>query len=175
MQVKKKERQIENRCTKALKTHTLLWATVALVTVLLYLFGVKPLPLSTGDPIWNRLTYHFFHGSIFHLLANLLAVYAISKRGLSYSSIVIAFIIACLAPATGTQVVGLSGFLFALVGVIYGFYLPAPKAVTWVFIIYVINIVCATAIPQMAVEVHISTFTSGIFVGFIKRVIGDKL
>lgn len=145
---------------------------VSVALLLLFVFDVPRLSLSSDSPIWHRLVYHFFHGNVFHLLANLLALYSVSKARLSRSALLTSFVVACLVPATDNPVVGLSGFLFAVMGIVYGYHLPSPKSIQWAVVSYIVSAVPMLFTTLVAVEVHIVALTLGLFVGFVTRIVG---
>lgn len=77
----------------------------------------------SASPWWSHITFHFAHGNIFHLAANMLVVFLLlfnrhDKWWLWLMSLVIAS--ACsFAVATPKPTVGLSGMLFAYYGIIF--------------------------------------------------------
>lgn len=76
-----------------------------------------------GSPWWSHLTFHFAHGNIFHLAANMLVVFLLlfnrnDKWWLWPLSFIIASAIS-FAVCTPKPTVGLSGMLFAYYGIIF--------------------------------------------------------
>lgn len=103
-----------------------------------------------NSPIWHRITYHFFHANILHAVINvwcMLACVFIAK--LSWRQILMAFIIACFAPAEyKIPTIGLSGVCYAMLGIIsvyakkqlaYHAYITFCIALTWMFLADKVN------------------------------------
>lgn len=92
--------------------------------VIIALSFIQPIPAACGltasSTIVARLTYHFFHSSVFHAAINLLCLYAITfKYQAPAWHFIVAFIMASIAPTfalSPTPTVGLSGICFTLIG-----------------------------------------------------------
>lgn len=107
-------------------------------TIVKWIYGERNLPLKItlsvvcllcsfwhvgfcpGSPLVCHLVYSFFHANIFHLAINLMVLWSIKNR----ISVLPAFVIAVLASFLPTWVneptMGLSGFLFAVFGIMWG-------------------------------------------------------
>ena len=109
-------------------------------------------------PFENHLLYMFLHANIFHILANLLALSSLKK--LSPVTLLIA-IISSFLPYNG-MVVGLSGVIFAQIGIDMG-YTFNKKGILQ-------NILTAglfEMLPDMAVLIHIYCLLIGFISGYV--------
>lgn len=77
----------------------------------------------SGSPWWTHLTFHFAHGNIFHLAANMLVVFMlIFNRHDKWWLWPVCYVVATLCSfcvGTNKPTVGLSGMLFAYYGIIF--------------------------------------------------------
>lgn len=117
-----------------------------------------------GSEWWTHLTFHFAHGNIFHLAANLLAMFYLSMRkdGLwvwivSYIAATLCSFIAC----SDKHTLGLSGFIFVYYGIIF------MKESNWknllTTLIYM-AVSCAFA-RKMAIYLHFICLFFGVLIG----------
>jgi len=91
------------------------YVTAAIITVVCVVFLFLPTHAFTRDISWNNVLYHFSHANIFHLAANLIALWQLRPR---WSTTFVAFAVATLVsmiPAASLDLptCGLSAFLFA--------------------------------------------------------------
>lgn len=73
-----------------------------------------------GCPWWNHLAYVFCHANIFHLAINLMVLWSIKNKINVIEAIVIAFAASFLPMYVSEPTMGLSGFLFAAFGCMWG-------------------------------------------------------
>ena len=84
---------------------------VILILLVLH-FTSEPTPVYTGCDILHRITFHFHHSNIWHLLANASCIYAIRNFRWIESFVVASicsFVVTC-------PTVGISGLVFAAIG-----------------------------------------------------------
>ena len=98
------------------------------MAIILQLFSIPTgnVSLSIDAPWWHRLTYHFFHANILHLIVNCWALLCIVFiYNIQSPMLVSAFIIAALYPCESLNflypegmlpTIGLSGICYALLG-----------------------------------------------------------
>lgn len=142
--------------------------TLSILTILTFIlqciseqFGVGsgsvtaslPFTYYPDAPLPNFLLYHFFHVNIFHLLANLLALWYFKPRP---TTILVSYIIATLCAYIDTLIIptttcGLSAFLFAAF---------ARRYVAWKENIWkMVAIVLLTGIiPTLNWHIHLLSF-----------------
>lgn len=135
----------------------------------------------SGSPWWTHLTFHFAHGNIFHLAANLLVVFLLLpyqsyKSYKSYPSHKshhwllwpISYLIATACSfliSTPKPTVGLSGILFAYYGIIFLKDGPKWKPLLQTIIYMAVSCIFAS---RMAVDLHfICLFMGALAGGFI--------
>lgn len=97
-------------------------AALLLSLIILMFFNISPcdVGLFEGCDFHNRMTYHFFHANILHLVLNLWCFLScVFLTDMPPSKILIAYIIAVTVPTTtSTPTIGLSGVCFAMLGFI---------------------------------------------------------
>ncbi|MBD5173845.1 MAG: rhomboid family intramembrane serine protease [Bacteroidales bacterium] len=149
--------------------------TVPALTVAAVVLAIAAIPvtltdwaLSVRSGLYTRLTFHFFHASIFHALINcwcLLSVSIIYK--VRSTRLIPAFIIAALAPdftiAGHCCVVGLSAVCFALIGIV----LIENKCSLKSYFCVLFFIALGVPFPSVCVALHLYAFLCGILFGLI--------
>ena len=139
----------------------------------------------SGAEWWHSLTWQWFHGSIWHLSVNAWALLTIvfmwnagiGKLLTAYATSVV-YGLAC---ATDTPIVGMSGVIYALLGL----YALSPRGwqkrlryqlyvAAWIVVPWAVGMVipkdesCGTAaFGAVAVEAHVACYVMGIFVAII--------
>lgn len=90
--------------------------TFFILTLLVLYFASEPTPVYKGCEFLHRITFHFYHSNIWHLLANASCIYAIRKfRWLE------SFIVASICSwVVVYPTVGVSGMVFAAIGLNLG-------------------------------------------------------
>ena len=79
------------------------------------------LPLGTvGFDILNNIMFPLCHANVFHLVCNLLCVWLTRPSYHILSGILISFFASLLPEMTTDPIMGMSGILFAVIGVKYG-------------------------------------------------------
>lgn len=73
-----------------------------------------------GCPIENHFLYSFFHANVFHLIINLMVLWNIRNRISVVPSLLIAVAASFLPMYVQEPTMGLSGFLFAAFGIMWG-------------------------------------------------------
>ena len=120
----------------------------------------------SGSPWWTHLTFHFTHGNIFHLAANMLVAFLLlfnrnDKWWLWPLSMVVAsgcsFII-----STPNPTVGLSGLLFTFYGIIF-----LKDGVQWKPLLHTLiyMVVSCLFVSRMAVGLHFICLFVGTTIG----------
>jgi membrane associated rhomboid family serine protease len=146
---------------------------VRFVTIGIILLAVLLWPHSTewivGQDIYIRMAlHHFFHGNIFHLLANLLSLYFVLpylkrwQMGVGYG-------IASLSVlASATPVIGFSNLIYAFIGLRS----PSFKSKWWRHsgtIAFMVITLAMVFIPNVSAVTHIICFSAGVLVSAIVR------
>lgn len=134
---------------------------------LLLLLPVSPqdVGIYQGCGVTNRLTYHFFHANILHLVLNVWCFLScVFLADASLSVIVTSFIIACTVPVfTPVPTVGFSGICFAILGFIMW---QAKNKFS-----YNISIISCIALPLMLLPhavnslLHAYCYTTAVIIG----------
>lgn len=142
-------------------------------------FGFNPeCGYMSGSPWWTHLTFHFAHGNIFHLAANMLVLFLLlpypsspshkSHKSHQWLLWPLSFLIATACSfliSTPKPTVGLSGILFAYYGII--FLKGGPKWKPLLHTIIYMAVSCLF-VTRMAVGLHfICLFMGALAGGFI--------
>ena len=115
-----------------------------------------------GMPMYlTCFTYQFYHANIFHLAANLYALWIVR---FDRRNILPAYIISVVAYLLFPHAIGLSGVLMAVIGIY------ANKKV-WKY--YIVFSVVTFFVPNIAFGVHTTCFVSGFIYGKIQRKIDE--
>lgn len=123
----------------------------------------------TGSPFWTHLTYHFAHGNVFHLAANMLVVFfLLFNRNDNWWLWPVSFVVATACSfviSTPKPTVGLSGMLFVLYGII--FLKDGPQWKPLIHTIVYMAVSCLFA-QRMAIGLHcICLFVGALIGGFM--------
>lgn len=121
----------------------------------------------SGSPWWAHLTFHFAHGNIFHLAANMLVVFMLllnrkDKLWLWPVSLIVATLCSFII-STPIPTVGLSGTLFAYYGII--FIKDGPQLKPFIHTLIYLAVSCIFA-SRMATGLHFICLFMGALVGF---------
>ena len=124
----------------------------------------------SGSPWWTHLTFHFAHGNIFHLAANMLVLFLLLQfncgKGWWHWPLCYLIATACsFIISTPKPTVGLSGILFAYYGIIFLKDGPKWKPLLHTLIYMAVSCIFVT---RMAVGLHfICLFMGALAGGFI--------
>ena len=146
---------------------------VRFVVIGIVLLAILLMPCSTewivGQDIYVRMAlHHFFHGNLFHLLANLFSLYFVLpylkrwQMGAGYA-------IASLSVlATATPVIGFSNLIYAFIGLRS----PSFKSKWWRHsgtMVFLVVTLLMVFIPNISAVTHIVCFSAGVVVSAIVR------
>ena len=146
---------------------------VRFATIGIILLTILLLPHSTewivGQDIYVRMAlHHFFHGNLFHLLANLLSLYLILPY-LKRWQMGVGYIIASLSIlATATPVIGFSNLIYAFIGLRS----PSFNSYWWRHpgtMVFLVVTLAMVLIPNISAVTHIICFSVGVVVSAIVR------
>lgn len=138
------------------------YAAIAIL-LLIYLLPVSTpsVAASTTSSWWTHLIYPFFHANIFHLLANIYALWFIRP---TWAILLTAWAIAVASSwITPVPVVGFSSMIYA----IWGMNMLNASQKSWI-IFLAINFI-TIFLPGMGWMVHFSAFTIGLLYSYFKR------
>lgn len=118
-----------------------------------------------GCPIENNFVYSFFHVNLFHLLINLMVLWSI-KNKIDVTLSFVAAVAASFLPMFVTEpTMGLSGFLFSALGIMWGktgrWKEAAKKAMPFILFTMLLNDVNGT--------LHLYCFWLGYSIGFLRK------
>ena len=118
-----------------------------------------------GCPIENHFAYSFFHVNLFHLLINLMVLWSI-KNKIDVTLSFVAAVAASFLPMFVTEpTMGLSGFLFSALGIMWGktgmWKEAAKKAMPFILLTMLLNDVNGT--------LHLYCFWLGYSIGFLRK------
>ncbi len=144
--------------------------TLVVVAVALLSPDLTGMGLYQGCTLWQRLSYLFLHASLLHCFVNcwvLLSV--VFSRKLPFWQLIAAYIIAITYPvgifaslAEYDAVVGLSGMVFALIGII------TPSTAKLAGVLSIVAFILIGAImPNVAWTLHLYCYLVGLIVGMI--------
>lgn len=71
-------------------------------------------------PLSTHFTYMFVHVNVWHFVCNMIVLWSIKERMDTFSAILIAVVASCLPTWYDKPTLGLSGFLFAVFGIMWG-------------------------------------------------------
>ena len=147
---------------------------ICITAILFAVFGVPLWLTGSGVPgIVRAVAYPFFHANVFHLLANLLAVWTVFrpecrtiKRDLA-----LGFLISTAVYFLATRpVVGLSNIMFAVIGLrtpaITDPWWRRPATITFLAVTLLMLLV-----PQFSAVTHIAAFAAGSLLSALIRII----
>lgn len=146
---------------------------VRFVTIGIILLAILLLPHSTewivGQDIYIRMVlHHFFHGNLFHLLANLLSLYFILPY-LKRWQVGVGYAIASLSIlATAVPVIGFSNLIYAFIGLRS----PSFKSYWWRHsgtIVFLVVTLAMVFIPNISAVTHIICFSAGVMISAVVR------
>lgn len=140
---------------------------------------VSAVGVSQGCTLWQRLCYSFFHANIIHAAVNCWCLLSICfARPISIWQLVVAYIIASTYPIDtlsawyGNQLptVGLSGVIFALLGII------SVMSRKWWLNVAIIGsfIMAGFFLPHINATLHLYCYLVGLLVGLFTTPISWK-
>ena len=118
-----------------------------------------------GCPWQNHILYSFFHVNGFHLAVNLLVLWQIKNNMKPVTSLAVASVASLLPMYVSQPTMGLSGFLFASYGLMWGrtglWKEALKKAMPF--------IICTMAVPNVNGLLHFWCFWLGYSIGFLRK------
>ena len=119
-----------------------------------------------GCPWWNHLLYSFCHANLFHLCINMMVLWGIRNKIPLVEALGVAVVASFMPLYVDGATMGLSGFLFAAFGTMWG------KTGRWkdAFKKAMPFIVCTMIVPNVNGSLHLWCFWVGYFVGFLRNV-----
>ena len=138
-----------------------------LITILVACGGIgTSWGYSADTPLWTHFSFHFAHGNVFHLAANMLVVFTIifgrdDKWWLWAVSYIVA-VVSSFIIATTTPTIGLSGILFAYYGIIF-----LKDGARWKPLLQLTAFMAVSCLfaSRMAVELHFICLLIGALIG----------
>lgn len=131
---------------------------VTLLCALGFFIGFKHV-----HPFALRIFYPFFHANIFHLIVNLIALWSIKNRMEWAKGYLICVSVGFLPMYLPEPTVGLSGFLFAVFGLMWGKANQLGKAIKTVAPIIIISML----LPNINGLIHLYAFVAGYLINYI--------
>lgn len=146
---------------------------IRLIFIYAVLLGVFLVPnglewWGSQEVLAKMFTYHFFHGNVFHLLANCFALYFLIPRVKNWH-IVIAFVIASLAVyVVSFNAIGFSNIVYAIIGLRS----PSFKSYWWRHpgtLIFLGVTFLMLFLPNVSGLTHVVSFAAGVLISVILR------
>ena len=135
-----------------------------------FLIGVPD--FLTGGGMFAALSYPLFHGNVWHLAVNIIAVWGIySPRYVCKPcrDLLIPYIISCLVyPLSPRPLLGISNVLYAVLGI----RTPSLSSSWWrqpPVIVFLVVTILMLALPQFAGFTHIVSFATGVLLACASR------
>lgn len=143
--------------------------TVIIAVLLLIPIDVKAAGMSQGCSLWQRMCYPFLHASILHAAVNCWCLLSIVfNRTIMMWQMIAAYAVAVSYPSVWmgqTVTVGLSGMLFALLGIIS---VMSRKCYLNVAVIGSV-ILFGYLFPNINASLHLYCYIAGLAVGAINK------
>jgi len=140
---------------------------------LFYDWALQGLAVSNGD-WWRLVTAMFLHGSMLHLLFNMLALYwlgTIIEQALGTPRFLLVYFVSGLAGSAGALwfssaiavTVGASGAIFGLIGALLILeYLSTGSLMGQAMVLIVVNLALTFAVPGISIGGHVGGLAGGI-------------
>ena len=149
----------------------MLWLTYAVMLIIFYIPCANDW-LFIQSNVVQMLLYHFFHGNIFHLLANGLSFYVIAPKTKTWQ-FVVAYAISCLVALPISQpMLGFSNIIYALIGI----KTPSFDSYWWrnvgTIIFFAVTLLMLF-MPNVSGISHIMSFAVGVVVSIIHRFLSN--
>lgn len=141
--------------------------TLVIAVLLLLPIDVKAAGMSQGCSLWQRMCYPFLHASILHAAVNCWCLLSICfNQSIHIWKLLAAYIIAISYPELfmGSQsTVGMSGLIFALLGII------SLSAGRWYINIPILVCIasCGFLLPNINATLHLYSYIVGLMVGML--------
>lgn len=151
---------------KETKAASLVLTHIALVLLCLPI-DANAVGISRGCSLWQRMCYPFFHATILHALVNCWCLLSIAfNSSIHIWKLMAAYIIAISYPdiLMGSQpTVGLSGLIFALLGII------SLSAGRWYINVPILLCIasCGFLLPNINATLHLYCYLVGLMVGLL--------
>lgn len=140
---------------------------ISAILLVLSVMNIHVNGICKGCSIIDRLTYSFYHANIVHACINIYVYLGmVFLLGSSMLDMVVAYIICvCVPPLmlTHTTTIGLSGFVYALIG-LKTFYVTNPIKYT---LSVIIPLIFTSFFPYVAFGVHIWCYAVGVICSII--------
>lgn len=133
--------------------------TILALLLLVYLV-CTPTPAYSGCGLTDRLTFHFFHSNIWHLMANGLCIWVMKRIRWVEAYVIAVVCSACIVHPT----VGISGLIFAAIGLNLGAVKGTGK---WLARTAVYAVVFGL-LPGVSMVFHLTTLCIGFLWGRIR-------
>lgn len=115
----------------------------------------------------NMFTFHFIHANIFHLLSNIIVLWAV-KETTEWWHLPAGYAISSVTwQATGGNVVGFSAILYFILGATFMKYKNKLRYLLSISAILIMQLF----IPSMSFKLHFFPFASGIVTAFIIHIV----
>ena len=141
---------------------------VSALLVVMSALGIHAHGIRQGCTMIDRLIYPLFHANIFHACINIYVYLGmVFLFGASLLDMVVAYIICVCVPSvmlTDTATIGLSGLVYALIGM-HTFKVCKPLKYT---ISVIIPLAVTSVLPLMAVGVHVWCYIIGVLYSVIR-------
>lgn len=136
----------------------------AMITFMCIVFQVLHVGFYPGCPFVDRLLCHLCHANVFHLAVNLTVLWGIRQRISCLPAFIIAVCATFLPMAVSAPTMGLSGFLFAAFGIMWGRIRLLREACVRVlpFVIFTM------LLPGVNGLFHLYTFVLGFIYGYAR-------
>ena len=143
-----------------------------IILTILFILSPELIYVSAGreTEFYTHFIYLFFHANIFHLISNCMALCVLKPN----KDILLAYLIAvAVSFGSNTPIIGLSGFLFALLGIQYGItvstlFVGKPGNMIKPLVLPLIPLLLSSVFGKMATFVHFAAWTLGFTIGYIK-------
>lgn len=91
-----------------------------IITVLCIAFYTLHIGFDSNSDVTTHVTYNFNHVNVFHLIVNLMVLWQIKNKIDISGALLVAFVASYLPMYVTEPTMGLSGFLFAAFGIMWG-------------------------------------------------------
>ncbi len=148
-----------------------------------YTYALAMVPAGVGAEPWTLLTSAFLHASVMHIAFNMYALFILGmalEPALGRARLLTAYLVSALgggvmavlladptSRAWNTYLLGASGAVFGLFGVIFVVLRRLGRSARGIVVILVINAVLGVVIPGISWEAHLGGFLTGLAMGAV--------
>lgn len=158
------------------------WFFIVLCVFLYFLnLDASEVGYGIGQPIYNHLSYIFFHANLFHLIINMTAFYflfgSVNNKTVTFlASIIIGATLISFGSVDQLPTIGASGLIFILVG-IQASKLVYNRQVAFIpfFTFTILSLVSGFLIPHVNGLVHLLGFALGYISHIIFETVNDSI